>query len=134
MNKVVADKWIEALRSGKYAQTRGTLCRSICESTSHCCLGVLTEIAIEHGLKVEKTRYEKDKNIVVYNGNAAFLPMNVQAWAEIKNVDGMMFGGEGIEADIEIGGKKYASLAQANDDGKTFDEIADVLEANWDKF
>ena len=39
MNKEVKEKWVAALRSGKYKQTRGTLK----DKTGYCCLGVLCE-------------------------------------------------------------------------------------------
>lgn len=41
MDPAVKARWVEALRSGKYTQTTGTL-RS---RDGHCCIGVLAEVA-----------------------------------------------------------------------------------------
>lgn len=44
MDKALAEKWVKALRSGKYRQTIGTLKRGVSVDTdkpSYCCLGVL---------------------------------------------------------------------------------------------
>ena len=38
-------KWISALRSGEYEQTKGTLCKISEGNTSYCCLGVAGRIA-----------------------------------------------------------------------------------------
>jgi hypothetical protein len=49
MNAEIKAKWVAALRSGKYAQTRGALCNTkVAEDhkqvLSYCCLGVLCDI------------------------------------------------------------------------------------------
>lgn len=47
MKPSIRDRWIKALRSGKYEQTTGTLCHfdsASSEPISYCCLGVLTHI------------------------------------------------------------------------------------------
>ena len=45
MNKEQKDKWLVALRSGEYKQTRNVLIRDEKDgSRSYCCLGVLDEI------------------------------------------------------------------------------------------
>lgn len=46
MDAAVKTRWLEALRSGKYAQCRGQLEKTGREGEkSFCCLGVLSEIA-----------------------------------------------------------------------------------------
>lgn len=40
MKKDVRDRWVEALRSGRYRQTT----RHLKDETGHCCLGVLCEV------------------------------------------------------------------------------------------
>lgn len=40
MKKEIAEKWVEALRSGEYKQVRG----SLKEDGRYCCLGVICEI------------------------------------------------------------------------------------------
>lgn len=51
MNKLepkVKEKWVKALRSRKYKQTKGQLCRRIRKNgvrfKAYCCLGVLKEV------------------------------------------------------------------------------------------
>lgn len=41
MDKELKQKWIDALRSGEYKQTKGTLR----DTNGHCCLGVLCDVA-----------------------------------------------------------------------------------------
>ena len=50
MNKEVKDKWVAALKSGKYKQGRGQLNGE----SGYCCLGVLTEVYIEQMKKNRK--------------------------------------------------------------------------------
>lgn len=53
MDPTVKAKWLEALRSGKYPQTRGKLRRTEPgineQNLGYCCLGVLCDILPEHG-------------------------------------------------------------------------------------
>lgn len=50
MRKKLKDKWIKALRSGKYKQTYGTLRGKV----GFCCLGVLCDIRNPKGWSVPK--------------------------------------------------------------------------------
>jgi hypothetical protein len=52
VNKEIKEKWIAALESGDYEQGTVTL-RTV--DGRYCCLGVLCELAIEAGVKVEKS-------------------------------------------------------------------------------
>lgn len=51
MRKHVKELWLEALRSGKYEQTKNLLCDS---NNRYCCLGVLTELYIAQMKKNRK--------------------------------------------------------------------------------
>jgi hypothetical protein len=42
MNKAIKNKWVKALRSGKYKQAEGTLYNK--DKDSFCCLGVLKDL------------------------------------------------------------------------------------------
>ncbi len=45
MNKDIKKRWVEALRSGKYKQGTGSLCKLGRDNKPrHCCLGVLIEM------------------------------------------------------------------------------------------
>jgi hypothetical protein len=50
MNKEIADKWIEALRSGEYEQGIA----SLQSGGRFCCLGVLCDLAIKEGNDVKR--------------------------------------------------------------------------------
>lgn len=45
MNPALKTKWVKALRSGRYTQTRGQLSRRRPEGEANCCLGVLARVA-----------------------------------------------------------------------------------------
>lgn len=103
MNKEVKTKWIEALRSGNYQQAKGYLrC-----GDKFCCLGVLSDI---HAKEFE-LKWEGD----TYGGEKKVLPTIVFKWAEVK------------DPNPEIPSER-AGLGGLNDGGRTFAEIADMIE------
>lgn len=114
MKKSVANKWVIALRSGKFTQGQGRLCTN----GKHCCLGVLCEIApktlgIERGID--------DKGRTTFDTVAWDLPIKVQEWADIKQRDGSFYK-DG----------KNKSLQYMNDDLLlSFNQIADYIEKNY---
>ena len=103
-----AQKWVEALRSGKYEQTRGALRKG----DWFCCLGVACELAIESGVDIRRTDEYRGYTGVVPN---RLLPPVVGEWLRLK----------GRDADWSLAGK--------NDSGKTFAEIADLIEQHADE-
>ena len=112
MNPEIKAKWVAALRSGEYTQTTGAL-RSEDESGhSHCCLGVLCEISKrETGFGVSKNLEE--------NADEDTLGRTIQKWAGLSFNRG---------ATVSINGIRDL-LTEHNDDGRTFLEIADAIEA-----
>lgn len=125
MNPIIADRWIAALRSGKYKQTTGVLCRE----GAYCCLGVLCELAIEDGIPMEKIAQ------MAYGSTGAdsefyefeVLPAIVRTWAGMAT----SVGGYGTDADMDIIQNTH-TLAYRNDRGATFKEIADLIEKHKD--
>lgn len=106
MNPEVKKKWVKALRSGKYKQCISNLHRS----DSFCCLGVLCDIS---GLDDwSKGNY----NEYCYLNKHDVLPKKVSQWAGL---------GRSRTVSINNGND---SLAGLNDRGKTFKEIADIIE------
>jgi len=104
MKELVKNIWVEALRSGKFKQGQKRL-QTL--TGDLCCLGVLCEIS---GLgKFENTEFQ---------GQDHHLPFSVRKWADMSSINGKY-------ADAQ------SSLAVDNDRGKTFPEIADIIEANW---
>jgi hypothetical protein len=126
MDKKIKDEWVKRLESGKIKQATGNL--AIGET--RCCLGVLCDIAVEQGLITKKTTGEElgeptyddidDSEIVwYYDGSDEILPESVRQWA-------------GLDDDspaVEIGNLTVKSkrLADINDEGSTFKEIAELI-------
>lgn len=98
--------WVRALRSGKFKQGEGQLAAG----DKRCCLGVAADLAVEHG--------------VIKGYNHGYGTLNdgpdvqpVQDWL------GLLYGSGAY------GGCGNAGLALSNDNGATFAEIADIIEA-----
>lgn len=114
MKQSVMKKWVEALRSGKYEQTREVLKGD----DGYCCLGVLCDIS-KKGEWTTKCG-QNDYDCGSLDKDDVNLPVTVQKWAEMKNNTG--------KADI------HTSLTVMNDDDRmNFKEIADFIETNWKK-
>ena len=113
MNKEIKEKWLIALRSGNYIQGRQVLRDS---DNKFCCLGVLCDI-------IDKEAWVADDSnrrtpAFTYDGNRAVLPIHVMEITGIENCFGQLPKNEG----------PYTSLTNMNDGGKSFEEIADVIE------
>lgn len=114
MKTEIKGLWIEALRSGDYVQGRDCLKATTADGTTHCCLGVLCEVADIPFIEEDKNRYGVDyaiKGDADGFNNDAFLPVNLLKEFGLTN-----------EQQIE--------LADMNDGGMTFSEIADHIEQN----
>lgn len=84
----VMQLWVDALESGEYPQTQGTLHRTKSSEAlpaAFCCLGVLCEVAIQDGVPVDReqmefrTRYSSTEND--WDSDTAELPEVVYSWA-----------------------------------------------------
>ena len=115
MHKNVKEKWIAALRSGKYKQGRNNLNNN----GAYCCLGVLCEVFIKGGGNLSQGLHHKDKHLRAYNGRTGLLPLVVQRWAEMETSNGKY-------------NNDKDSLAFRNDAGLSFDKIATVIEEQVD--
>jgi hypothetical protein len=115
MKKAIADKWVKALRSKEYKQTEGVL-RS---GNAFCCLGVLCNLHAQ-----EKPKFAaKQKSPDYYGDCDSFPPPIVRNWSGLKTENGVFEDGDGFGT----------SLSEQNDDGRTFQEIANIIEQNWRK-
>ena len=123
MKQEIKEKWVAALRSGEYRQTRSTLR----DEKGFCCLGVLTDLYLK----------ENNKEWVLINTHYSFddenllLPQQVQEWADI-DMDPRL-SHKKVSNAIRIILEGYQSsppptLAVLNDYGVPFKEIADVIE------
>ncbi len=135
MNPEVKAKWLTALRSGMFGQTRSKLSDG---EGNYCCLGVLCEVALRDESKPE--RLVKDCTGQRYgdmgtDSSRAYLPRMVQEWAGLIDDSGYFkndngdFNDNGVEIVREDGTIILGnSLASLNDDKATFEEIANVIE------
>jgi hypothetical protein len=118
MNKIIKE-WVAALRSGKYKQGKNYLRRG----NKFCCLGVLCELAVKAKV-TEATESGMGSSIIMYGQSSSVLPAKVKKWAGLVNESGV-FKFKSNETALN-------SLAALNDSGKSFAEIADVIESKPD--
>jgi hypothetical protein len=102
MKQELKDKWVAALRSGKYKQTRQGKLKN--RGGAYCCLGVLCEV-MEVPSKFDNFYSEYE-----YDGNTLSLSEKIRKQAGIRQKDAN-------------------KLVEMNDDTKaTFKDIADYIE------
>lgn len=106
MKKDVMEKWVAALRSGKYRQGKNRL-RNSCNQ--FCCLGVLCDIS-------EISQFDEDG---FYLKAGAILPYKVMEWADIKSPSPYA--------------QEYSLMSMNDSLNKSFEEIADFIEANYEE-
>lgn len=109
MNKRIKNKWIKELRSGEWEQGQARL---MDDQDRACCLGVLCDIAVREGV-IDPWAQDSLGNWFVANGEKNYLPDAVQVWAG--------FWQRGVLAN-------GMDLARLNDNGNSFNEIADLIE------
>ena len=108
MNEKIKEEWIALLRYADIPQGQKYLCRK----DKLCCLGVLSEMAVAEGIiESELLAFS-----TLYDGCSVSLPFKVMKWAGFKDTS---------MAYIQELDRTLASL---NDSGKTFPEIADIIE------
>ena len=105
-----AKKWVEALRSGKYSQTT----KKLQDEKGFCCLGVACKVyEQETGNKLPVDEYGNfEEHTLMRKYNC------VREWIGLSVADGYFE-------------KSYTThnLASLNDRGKSFSEIADIIES-----
>lgn len=99
-------KWVAALRSGEYKQGKGALQ----SKDGYCCLGVGCDIFIP-----------KDKQVLdpmgLLMGSYPNSQLLAPSWLPAINLD--------------YSNKNKTMLSTLNDNGKSFDEIADLIEKEY---
>lgn len=118
MKKSIASKWVKALKSGEYAQGKGKLVKQGKKYDRFCCLGVLTDLYMQEVGDLEVDGEDSEELYYGFCYDEALHP-SVQKWAGMKSFSGDY-------------GCAY-SLAQRNDEGDKFEELADIIETNWKK-
>ncbi len=116
MDKKKAMEWVEALRSGKFKKGWGSLKHIFQDKNEcvHCCLGVLGEI---NGVP---------DSVLLYQGTLEGKQNKVLTTLG-KDLGSRLDGDP-----VLIKGQEYESLADANDSGESFADIADYIEANYE--
>ena len=118
MNPEIKAKWLAALRSGEYEQTRETLRNS----KGFCCLGVLTDLYI----KEKETKWIPEKRydetvFYWFEGELETLPDCVKHWAGLDEWNPLV---------THKGGR--TCLGRLNDiERLDFNQIADVIEEQF---
>lgn len=134
MNEDIKAEWVAALRSGQYSQTCSYLSvvgqkEADYIPSGYCCLGVLCELAVQHGV-IPPPHTQTDDNLATvrvygeYDDKAtALLPMAVVRWAGLADIDPPILYAP------RDGSPRVRQAAALNDDlGMSFTEIADAIE------
>lgn len=113
MNPEYKKIWVEALRSGRYQQGQGYLKTY---NGKFCCLGVLCNIM---GYQWR------------YNNTGVYPVDDKGAWVCVMRGDYPQgFLGDMILDKVRLSDQEQINLADLNDSGSTFSEIADYIEKN----
>lgn len=111
MKKEIAELWIKELESGFWEQGKYFLEHS----QTYCVYGILANIAATQGICSHT-----GKNIGKFDNEMSLVPDSVVQWSGLKNANGI------------IRGFKY-TLAEMNDNGKTFKQLAEVIRKHVDE-
>jgi hypothetical protein len=127
MKQEIAEKWTAALRSGEYKQGAGAL-RT--HSDCYCCLGVLCDLYANSGATfVENEPVEWSGQFgTSFLGQAFHLPPTVAEWA------GMTQRNPAIDDSLSVSHELGRTLADINDNGMTFEKIADLIDKGHETF
>lgn len=132
MNPKIKEEWIAALRSGEYIQGQSALKQKFIDEETketkfkYCCLGVLCELAAKEDIvkaydpSVSYPSMGFVDPVQPYTKETSYLPQAVQTWAGLYSRTAS-YGPPNVGR----------SLAQDNDTGKTFEEIANIIEKHF---
>lgn len=120
-------KWLEALESGEYKQTRkGELCTVIRDKNQeikdykYCCLGLASELFCKN------SDVEIEECGVSYHGEYAFAPDDVAKKLKLNDGRGTI-NKENLSKKVDW---DESELAELNDNGWTFKRIAKFIRNN----
>lgn len=140
VNKANMRLWVAALRSKKFKQTRGNLKRISLitdEVIGHCCLGVICELAIEHGVNIHAVTAAHgegaDSAAVVFLGSSGYLPTLALTWLGFEGTEqerqGDILVSQGdIVISVDADGATITAVGANDNLGWDFDRIADEAE------
>jgi hypothetical protein len=111
MKKEIAELWIQELESGFWEQGKYFL-----EHTNtYCVYGVLANIAATYGVCSHT-----GNNIGAFDDSRYLVPESVVKWAELKTPNGALAGFK-------------LPLAEMNDNGKSFKQLAQIIRKHVDE-
>ena len=109
MRSDLKERWTKALRSGEYEQGKGRLRKR----DKFCCLGVLCDLYVR---ETPRAKWVDD----TLDESYCLLPQSVIEWSEIEDCS--------IGSPYIKGGERQGTLAGLNDNGDSFERIADLIE------
>jgi len=119
MDKRVKKLWIIALRSGEFKQCKGHLEND----GSYCALGVLSVLALLEGI----CTYNVDGKNGKFDNRQFRLSYNIMKWAGIAQDDEKYLISDEQKILLIIN-KRRTSIVDLNDEGKTFIQLANIIE------
>jgi hypothetical protein len=125
-----AKTWVEALRSGDYTQGTNYLTYydrdGANEVERNCCLGVACQLYIKDGNKLAAKK--GSDGIVSYGRDheRSVLPFDVAKWLGLSDRYSSFATDNAVD---DAFGDESSQLTELNDNGKSFEEIADVIES-----
>lgn len=122
MDNNIKERWLSALRSGEYKQTKNILK----DDEGFCCLGVLCDLAVKDGVIGPWYRREPVNDYTLFSRGFhgegyyedATLPVEVLDWAGLDDSNPM----------VDLGDFNPVPISDPNDNGYTFDQIADLID------
>jgi hypothetical protein len=150
MNPEIKARWAAALRSGNFRQGKRKLAQKPTRTMpmTHCCLGVLCELAVEDGIiDAKESKYGVSGTVRSYGSDArgwssTSLPNQVSEWAGIPSGPDSLASDPLLFRRTETDPNGYTHLvpvscSEANDGydanevrPQTFEQIAGFIEEN----
>lgn len=153
VNKENMQLWIEALESDKFQQCHGSLSwrQHPDAPMRHCCLGVATEVAMAHGVELERVEMVgsldygtfvnyrwRDSDSGSQVSETYVLPLPVRQWLGVDAGDPAVWWHphpdmpEGDNDELSLLDREHEALSVLNDDHDlTFAQIAKILRNNF---
>lgn len=118
--------WVDALRSGRYRQA---LSRLSSDAETFCCLGVACDLARQEGVGhwIGYWHPAGDSMSFVGSGDASDV-----SWSQMPQSVAEWLGAAEGDPRVSTGNGARVPLSQLNDQGYSFNEIADFIEMDED--
>jgi hypothetical protein len=135
--------WVAELRSNRYEQcssflhTRGLVPGKIGEVDCYCGQGVLVHLAVGLGCPAKQSELrgygnlDSTTTVITYDHQKGSLPPSVLAFAGIAHGDHPIEGVAPSFQQLAAVDKHLVALARLNDEGHTFQQLADYIEEHF---